>query len=130
MAVRVSQSFKKQAAAVEQGLSRQALAAQKAGISVGQYKAAMRTLPMQFTDVTTQLAGGQNPWLILLQQGGQIKDSFGGMIPMFRGLAGAVSLPAVGIGALAAATGVLAYAWYRGDATLSEFNKTLVLSGN
>ncbi|STF68016.1 Minor tail protein precursor H [Escherichia coli] len=90
----------------------------------------MRTLPMQFTDVTTQLAGGQNPWLILLQQGGQIKDSFGGMIPMFRGLAGAVSLPAVGIGALAAATGVLAYAWYRGDATLSEFNKTLVLSGN
>ncbi|WP_113640220.1 phage tail tape measure protein [Escherichia albertii] len=130
MAGRVSQSFKKQAAAVEQGLSRQALAAQKAGISVGQYKAAMRTLPMQFTDVTTQLAGGQNPWLILLQQGGQIKDSFGGMIPMFRGLAGAVSLPAVGIGALAAATGVLAYAWYRGDATLSEFNKTLVLSGN
>ncbi|WP_059111228.1 phage tail tape measure protein, partial [Escherichia coli] len=130
MAVRVSQSFKKQAAAVEQGLSRQALAAQKAGISVGQYKAAMRTLPMQFTDVTTQLAGGQNPWLILLQQGGQIKDSFGGMIPMFRGLAGAVSLPAVGIGALAAATGVLAYAWYRGDATLSAFNKTLVLSGN
>ncbi|STI86951.1 Minor tail protein precursor H [Escherichia coli] len=114
MAVRVSQSFKKQAAAVEQGLSRQALAAQKAGISVGQYKAAMRTLPMQFTDVTTQLAGGQNPWLILLQQGGQIKDSFGGMIPMFRGLAGAVSLPAVGIGALAAATGVLAYAWYPG----------------
>ncbi|MBB6926576.1 phage tail length tape measure family protein [Escherichia coli] len=29
---------------------------------------------------------GQSPWLILLQQGGQVKDSFGGMIPMFRGL--------------------------------------------
>ncbi len=121
---------RKTASAVEQGLSRQALAAQKAGISVGQYKAAMRTLPAQFTDIATQLAGGQNPWLILLQQGGQVKDSFGGMIPMFRGLAGAITLPMVGVTSLVVATGALAYAWYQGDATLSEFNKTLVLSGN
>ena len=121
---------RKTASTVEQGLSRQALAAQKAGISVGQYKAAMRTLPAQFTDIATQLAGGQNPWLILLQQGGQVKDSFGGMIPMFRGLAGAITLPMVGVTSLAVATGALAYAWYQGDATLSEFNKTLVLSGN
>ena len=121
---------RKTATVVEQGLSRQALAAQKAGISVGQYKAAMRMLPMQFTDVATQLAGGQNPWLILLQQGGQVKDSFGGMIPMFRGLAGAISLPMVVVTSLAVATGALAYAWYQGDSTLSAFNKTLVLSGN
>ncbi|WP_447403542.1 phage tail tape measure protein [Escherichia coli] len=121
---------RKTAGAVEQSLNRQALAAQKAGISVGQYKAAMRTLPAQFTDIATQLAGGQNPWLILLQQGGQVKDSFGGMIPMFRGLAGAITLPMVGVTSLAVATGALAYAWYQGDSTLSEFNKTLVLSGN
>ncbi|HBC3204033.1 TPA: phage tail tape measure protein, partial [Escherichia coli O146] len=121
---------RKTASAVEQGLSRQALAAQKAGISVGQYKAAMRMLPMQFTDVATQLAGGQNPFLIMLQQGGQVKDSFGGMIPMFRGLAGAISLPMAGVTSLAVATGALAYAWYQGDSTLSAFNKTLVLSGN
>ncbi|MBS9004595.1 phage tail tape measure protein, partial [Escherichia coli] len=121
---------KKTAAVVEQSLSRQALAAQKAGISVGQYKAAMRMLPAQFTDVATQLAGGQSPWLILLQQGGQVKDSFGGMIPMFRGLAGAITLPMVGATLLAVATGALAYAWYQGNSTLSDFNKTLVLSGN
>ncbi|HAZ3609681.1 TPA: phage tail tape measure protein [Escherichia coli] len=121
---------RKTAGAVEQSLNRQALAAQKAGISVGQYKAAMRMLPAQFTDVATQLAGGQSPWLILLQQGGQVKDSFGGLIPMFRGLAGAVTLPMVGVTSLAVATGALAYAWYQGDSTLSAFNKTLVLSGN
>ncbi|EET7734945.1 phage tail tape measure protein [Escherichia coli] len=121
---------RKTASAVEQSLSRQALAAQKAGISVGQYKAAMRTLPAQFTDIATQLAGGQNPWLILLQQGGQVKDSFGGMIPMFRGLAGAITLPMFGVTSLAVATGALAYAWYQGDSMLSAFNKTLVLSGN
>ncbi|EFG0556471.1 phage tail tape measure protein, partial [Escherichia coli] len=71
-----------------------------------------------------------NPWLILLQQGGQVKDSFGGMIPMLRGLAGAITLPMVGVTSLAVATGALAYAWYQGDSTLSAFNKTLVLSGN
>ncbi len=130
MSGKVSQSLKKPAEAIEQSLSRQAVAAQKAGISIGQYKAAMRTLPAQFTDIATQLAGGQSPWLILLQQGGQIKDSFGGMIPMFRSLAGAVTLPMVGITSLVAATGALAYAWYQGDSTLSAFNKTLVLSGN
>ncbi|WP_173672138.1 phage tail length tape measure family protein, partial [Escherichia coli] len=84
----------------------------------------------QFTDVATQLAGGQSPWLILLQQGGQVKDSFGGMIPMFRGLAGAITLPMVGATSLAVATGALAYAWYQGNSTLSDFNKTLVLSGH
>ena len=110
---------KKTAAVVEQSLSRQALAAQKAGISVGQYKAAMRMLPAQFTDVATQLAGGQSPWLILLQQGGQVKDSFG-----------AITLPMVGATSLAVATGALAYAWYQGNSTLSDFNKTLVLSGH
>lgn len=126
----VRKLMRKTAAVVEQSLSRQALAAQKAGISVGQYKAAMRMLPAQFTDVATQLAGGQSPWLILLQQGGQVKDSFGGMIPMFRGLAGAITLPMVGATSLAVATGALAYAWYQGNSTLSDFNKTLVLSGN
>ncbi|EFC1164567.1 phage tail tape measure protein, partial [Escherichia coli] len=51
-------------------------------------------------------------------------------IPMFRGLAGAITLPMVGVTSLAVATGALAYAWYQGDSTLSAFNKTLVLSGN
>ncbi|EER0128129.1 phage tail tape measure protein [Escherichia coli] len=130
MSGKVSQSLNKSAEAIEQSLSRQALAAQKAGISVGQYKAAMRMLPAQFTDVATQLAGGQSPWLIMLQQGGQVKDSFGGIIPMFRSLAGAVTMPMAGLTSLAVATGALAYAWYQGDKVLSEFNKTLVLSGN
>ncbi|EFN3173769.1 phage tail tape measure protein, partial [Escherichia coli] len=50
--------------------------------------------------------------------------------PMFRGLAGAITLPMVGVTSLAVATGALVYAWYQGDSTLSAFNKTLVLSGN
>ncbi|ENF9265673.1 phage tail tape measure protein, partial [Citrobacter freundii] len=115
---------------VQQSFTRQESAAKKAGISVGQYNAAMRMLPAQFTDIATQLAGGLSPWLILLQQGGQVKDSFGGIIPTFRALLGTISPVMVGVGALAAATGAVVYAWYQGSSTLSDFNKTLVLSGN
>lgn len=115
---------------MQQSFTRQESATRKAGISVGQYNAAMRMLPAQFTDIATQLAGGQSPWLILLQQGGQVKDSFGGIIPTFRALLGTISPVMVGVTALSAATGALFYAWYAGSSTLSDFNKTLVLSGN
>lgn len=115
---------------VQQAFSKQEMAAKRAGISVGQYSAAMRTLPAQFTDIATQLAGGQSPWLILLQQGGQIKDQFGGIRPMFSALAGGLSPVTLGVGALAAATGALAYSFYKGNTELADFNKTLVMSGN
>ncbi|MFA1286039.1 phage tail tape measure protein [Citrobacter telavivensis] len=115
---------------IRQAFSRQEIAAKKAGLSVGQYSNAMRMLPAQFTDIATQLAGGQSPWLIMLQQGGQVKDSFGGIIPTFRALTGAISPLMAGVGALSVATGALFYSWYQGSSTLSDFNKTLVLSGN
>ncbi|QGW18233.1 MULTISPECIES: phage tail tape measure protein [Leclercia] len=115
---------------VQKSFTRQELAAKRAGLSVGQYSNAMRMLPAQFTDVATQLAGGQNPWLILLQQGGQVKDMFGGIRPMLVGLASSISPVMLGVGALTAGTAALMYSYYQGSGTLSEFNKTLTLSGN
>lgn len=91
-------------------LSRNAEAAKRAGISVGQYNAAMRMLPAQMTDVVTQLAGQQNPLLILIQQGGQIKDSFGGIIPTFQALAATINPVYLGIAVLAGMVGTLTYA--------------------
>ncbi|HAT2283023.1 TPA: phage tail tape measure protein, partial [Raoultella ornithinolytica] len=117
-------------AQVTAAFTRQERAAKRAGISIGQYNNAMRMLPAQFTDVATQLAGGQSPWLILLQQGGQVKDSFGGLIPTFRALLGTVSPLAVGVAALTAAGAGMGYIFYQGSSTLSDFNKTLTLSGN
>ncbi|KQN46633.1 hypothetical protein ASE93_15335 [Serratia sp. Leaf50] len=114
----------------EQSFNKQELAARRAGISVGQYKAAMRTLPAQFTDIATQLAGGQSPWLILLQQGGQIKDSFGGLRPTFSALMGTINPVMVGVAGLTVAVGALAYSFYTGQAVTSEFNKSLILTGD
>ncbi|EFL6615666.1 TPA: phage tail length tape measure family protein [Escherichia coli] len=115
---------------VQKSFTRHEVAAKRAGLSVGQYSNAMRMLPAQFTDVATQLAGGQNPWLILLQQGGQVKDMFGGIRPMLVGLASSISPVMLGVGALTAGTAALMYSYYQGSSTLSEFNKTLVLTGN
>lgn len=99
-------------------------------ISARQTAAAMRQLPAQFTDVATQLAGGQNPLLILLQQGGQIKDSFGGIGPAIRGIGAAITPAAVGVGALAAAAGLLATAVFQGNREASKLRDTLALTGN
>lgn len=120
-----------------EALSRQEAAARRAGISVGQYSAAMRTLPAQFTDIATQLAGGQSPFLILLQQGGQIKDQFGGVKGALTGvgdylrtLIGFINPVTVGIGGLVVGLGAMAVAWYKGSQEASEFNKQLILTGN
>ncbi|HGW8406537.1 TPA: phage tail tape measure protein [Citrobacter freundii] len=120
-----------------EALSRQEAAARRAGISVGQYSAAMRTLPAQFTDIATQLAGGQSPFLILLQQGGQIKDQFGGVKGALTGvgdylrtLIGFINPVTVGIGGLVVGLGAIAVAWYKGSQEAEEFNKQLILTGN
>lgn len=91
---------------------------------------AFRMLPAQFTDIATQLAGGQSPFLILLQQGGQVKDSFGGFGNMFRSLAGAITPAGLAIGGAAAALGILGKAFYDGTEESTKFAKALALTGN
>ncbi|QLS34869.1 phage tail tape measure protein [Citrobacter sp. RHBSTW-00903] len=106
-----------------EALSRQEAAARRAGISVGQYSAALRTLPAQFTDIATQLAGGQSPFLILLQQGGQIKDSFGGVgntLKVFLSFLNPINA-ALGLSALA--FGGLAVAVYKARQQIDEASK-------
>lgn len=82
----------------------------QSGVSAKQTAAAFGQLPAQLSDIAVQLAGGQNPFLILLQQGSQIKDSFGGIGPTFdafgaklKGLFGA-GAAAAGLNDLAAGT--------------------------
>ncbi|RMR16378.1 phage tail tape measure protein [Pseudomonas syringae group genomosp. 3] len=92
----------------------------KTGTSSAQTEQALRQLPSQFSDIFTSLAGGQNPLLVLIQQGGQIKDSFGGIGPTIDVLGGKIksilgigggigavgeAFESVGTGAKAAADG-------------------------
>ncbi|WGG51830.1 phage tail length tape measure family protein [Rugamonas sp. DEMB1] len=60
------------------------------GVSAAQTTAALRQMPAQLTDIFTSLSGGQNPLQVLIQQGGQIKDSFGGVSNTLSVLGGQV----------------------------------------
>ena len=99
-------------------------------ISQGQYNNALRMMPAQMTDIVTQLAGGQSPFLIAIQQGGQMRDSFGGFGNMFRGIASAVSPMKLAVGGAVGVVGTLAYAVYEGSQELSKFENALTLSGS
>ena len=95
------------------------------GISMGQYRQAMRMLPAQITDVATSLAGGMPIWLVAIQQGGQIKDSFGGLVPMFKALVKAINPLKVGFAGVVGVLGYMAYSAYSARKELKEIAKTI-----
>lgn len=104
--------------------------AQKAGITAGQTAQAFRTLPAQFTDIVTSLAGGQSPFLVLIQQGGQIKDSFGGIGPALRAVTSLITPFRLAVGGAAAAAAALAYAYSEGASESAKFATSIALTGN
>ncbi len=46
----------------------------------------MRMIPAQMTDIVVGLSTGQSPFMVLMQQGGQLKDMFGGIGPAIKGV--------------------------------------------
>lgn len=107
-----------------------ALSMGKVGISGKQLAFALRGVPAQFTDIATSIASGQSPMLVMLQQGGQLKDMFGGVGPAAKALGGYVvgliSPLTVGAAALAA----VGLAYYQGSQEADAYRKAIILSGN
>jgi len=100
------------------------------GLSARQTAAALRGVPAQFTDIATSLAGGQNPLLVLTQQGGQLKDMFGGIGPAARALGGYVASLINPFTLTAAAAAALAFAFEKGSRESVAYNKALISTGN
>jgi hypothetical protein len=115
---------------VEAAQQRAATGLDKMGVSARQTAAALRGVPAQFTDIFTSLQGGQAPLTVLLQQGGQLKDMFGGVGEATRALGGYVAGLVNPFTLAAGAAGVLAFAYKSGSEEADEFRKALVLSGN
>ena len=100
------------------------------GLTAKQLAANLRGVPAQFTDIATSIAAGQNPLTVLLQQGGQLKDMFGGIGPAAKALGGYV-LGLVNPFTVAAAAAVaLGVAYKQGSDEATAFEKALTLSGN
>ncbi|CAI9390402.1 MULTISPECIES: phage tail tape measure protein [Citrobacter] len=100
------------------------------GMSAKQTAFAMRLVPMQMTDIVTSLAAGQPPLMVLLQQGGQLKDMFGGIGPAAKAMGGYILGLVNPFTLAAAAVGVLGLAYHQGSQEQDAFNKSLILTGN
>ncbi|NHZ46696.1 phage tail tape measure protein [Nitratidesulfovibrio liaohensis] len=111
-------------------LQKQSSAFVKSGLSAGQYKQAIRQLPAQITDIGTSLAGGIPIWLIAIQQGGQIKDSFGGIANTARFALAAINPLTAVVGTLGLALGALGVAAYQADKNTRGLASTITLVGN
>lgn len=102
----------------------------KTGMSAKATAAALRGVPAQFTDIVVSLQGGQAPLTVLLQQGGQLKDMFGGVGPAIKALGGYVLGLVNPFTVAAAAVGVLGYAYSKGSEEAVGFQKALITTGN
>lgn len=100
------------------------------GLTAKQLANNLRGVPAQFTDIATSLAAGQNPLTVFLQQGGQLKDMFGGIGPAARALGGYVLGLVNPFTVAAAAAAVLALAYKQGSDETTAFTSALILNGN
>ncbi|HIE8728065.1 TPA: phage tail length tape measure family protein [Klebsiella pneumoniae] len=85
----------------------------KTGQSAAQTAYAMRMIPAQMTDIVVSLSTGQSPFMVLMQQGGQLKDMFGGIIPAIKGVSTYVMGLVNPFTVAAGAVGLLTYAVYQ-----------------
>ncbi|PND31551.1 phage tail tape measure protein [Achromobacter pulmonis] len=116
--------------AQEAALNAGSTALNKHGMSAAQTAAAMRGVPAQITDIVVSLQSGQQPMTVMLQQGGQLKDMFGGIVPAARALGSTLMGLVNPYTLLAGAAVAFGVAAYQGHAESERFNRTIRLTGN
>ena len=119
-----------QAAPMIAKLKEQENAWKTGSISAGQYRNAMRYLPMQMTDIVTSLASGMPVYMVAIQQGGQLRDSFGGIGNAMKAMLSMVTPARVAIGGLAGAVLLAAKAGSDYFTAYDEINKAIIRTGN
>ncbi|WP_370599551.1 phage tail length tape measure family protein [Pseudomonas nitroreducens] len=102
----------------------------KAGMSAKQMANNLRMVPPQLTDIAVSLASGQAPMTVFLQQGGQLKDMFGGVAPAARALGGYIVGLVNPFTLVAAAVGTLTLAYYQGSEEADAMKNSVIENGN
>jgi len=92
--------------------------------------AAMRGVPAQFTDIVTSIQGGQAPLTVLLQQGGQLKDMFGGAGNAARALGSYIFGLINPFTVLAAVVGGLGIIYAKSGSEAKDFAKSLIITNS
>ena len=86
-------------------------------------------LTYQTTDLVTQIASGQSPFIAILQQGGQLKDVMGGLGNMFRAVGSLFTPFSVGLTSVAVSVGAVSFALYKAIDDLQKFQDAMTLTG-
>lgn len=97
----------------------------KTGMSAKATAAALRGVPAQFTDIAVSLQGGQAPLTVFLQQGGQLKDMFGGIGPAAKAMGGYIVGLINPLTVAAASAAALTAVFVDAEREVSAFNKAL-----
>ncbi|HFP9442245.1 TPA: phage tail length tape measure family protein [Raoultella ornithinolytica] len=100
----------------------------KTGMSAKQTAWAMSMIPAQMTDIVVGLSTGQSPFMVLMQQGGQLKDMFGGIGPAIKGVGTYVMGLVNPYSVAAAAVGLLTYAVYQNRQEIDAATKIATTS--
>ncbi|EMI1816012.1 phage tail length tape measure family protein [Klebsiella variicola] len=100
----------------------------KTGQSATQTANAMRMIPAQMTDIIVGLSTGQSPFMVLMQQGGQLKDMFGGIGPAIKGVGTYVMGLVNPYSVAAASVGLLTYAVYQNRQEIDAATKIATTS--
>ena len=83
----------------------------------------------QVTDLATQIVSGGNPLIAMFQQGGQLKDQFGGVGNALKALGTLFTPFAVAVGTGVAAFTAFGYAAYKGAQETAKLRDDLILTG-
>lgn len=100
----------------------------KTSQSAAQTANAMRMIPDQMTDIVVGLSTGQSPFMVLMQQGGQLKDMFGGIGPAIKGVGTYVMGLVNPYSVAAASVGLLTYAVYQNRQEIDAATKIATTS--
>ena len=106
-----------------------ATATSNAAKSSGELKQATRQLPAQFTDIVTSLQAGQDPLTVLIQQGGQLKDQFGGIGAAARAMGGYILGLVNPLTVAAAAVATYVVGLVKGQQESQNLNAALIMTG-
>lgn len=117
--------YKAQLDATRASLAQTDAALTKGGLTAKQLANNLRGVPAQFTDIAVSLASGQQPLTVLLQQGGQLKDMFGGIGPAASALGGYIVGLINPFTILAATLGTITALFIDAEKEASAFNKAL-----
>ncbi|HDQ4232841.1 TPA: phage tail length tape measure family protein [Klebsiella pneumoniae] len=100
----------------------------KTSQSAAQTANAMRMIPAQMTDIVVGLSTGQSPFMVLMQQGGQLKDMFGGIGPAIKGVGTYVMGLVNPYSVAAASVGLLTYGVYQNRQEIDAATKIATTS--